>query len=465
MAGAAAPQDKTAGKAGAAVRAGGAKVGKAGAAAATAALAHAAAATPRAPAAEPGASAEIVLAHELGSERGAALQSLVERFNAALAGTRVVVSDQAWRPEALPHMLILGHDGESRFLGGPPLHRPLFEVMKESGQPLEAVRPAAQMSPTPLDRSGRLLALPVGLSTPVLFYNKDLFRKTGLDPESPPRSWYDMVRALAKLYDAGVVCPYTSAWPAWVHVENTSAWHNEPFATSEGRDSPAFNGLVQVKHLAMMASWQKSRYLRIFGRRDEAQRHFESGDCAILTTRSSEYPLFLRNAKFEVGVSPLPYHDDVRGAPQNTLAEGPALWITKGRSKGDYKVMARFVRFLLAAESQTEWQRTLGYLPLNRAGMLASATGDAHGTELKHNRVALSELGHKPATRESAASRMASRSDVRRILDDELEVLWTTERPAKEVLDRAALQAGQSATAASGECAGPARGRRPGGGC
>ena len=54
-------------------------------------------------------------------------------------------------------------------------------------------------------------------------------------------------------------------------------------------------------------------------------------------------------AKFDVGMASLPYHDDIPGAPQNTLADGPALWVAAGKKPEEYKVIAKFVSFLLEA--------------------------------------------------------------------------------------------------------------------
>jgi hypothetical protein len=53
-------------------------------------------------------------------------------------------------------------------------------------------------------------------------------------------------------------------------------------------------------------------------------------------------------------VAPLPYHDDVYGGRQNTLADGFALWAGAGRSAAEYKQAARFVSFMLAPDMQVE---------------------------------------------------------------------------------------------------------------
>ena len=396
-----------------------------------------------APPKAPAVPVEVELAHELGNEQGAQLQKLVDRFNADNAGAKLVLSQRDWRKEAaLPTLLLLKDESEARFLAGAPRFRPLWQVMKEAKQPLDTLKPPAQMSLTTLDGAGHLLGLPVGLATPVMFYNKDAFRQAGLDAENPPKTWFDLQGALGKLYAAGYACPYASASTRWVHVENTDAWHNEAFANAKG-NALTVNGLVNVKHLAMMSSWVKSRYMHVIGRSNEADAHFASGECPVITTASSAWPGFVRNAKFAVGVSSLPYHDDIREAPRNTLAKGPDLWLGAGHKPAEYAVAARFVRFLLEPASQVEVQRNLGFLPLNKSGVLA-VSSELLKDDLAQNRVAVAQLKNKPVTEASHATRLAENQNVEDILDEELEALWADKKPAKEILDTAVSRANRS---------------------
>jgi sn-glycerol 3-phosphate transport system substrate-binding protein len=414
-------------------------------------------AAPAAAQAKPGAAAkkpaeasqpagEVELMHQLGADKGEELQKLVARFNAANPGYKVTVSERDWRKGELPHMLILQDADETDLLAGKSRIRPLHQVMREAGEKLVTFSKApAQMNLRALDAAGKLQALPVAMSTPLMFYNKDAFKKAGLNPDEPPKTWWNLQQALGQLYDQGVRCPYTSAFPSWIHVENMSAWHNEPFTNAvPGRAGPlAVNGMVQVKHLAMMSSWYKSQYMHIFGRNSEAEARFLAGECAVLTTASGAYPTLARNAKFGLGVSSLPYHDDIRGAPQNTLADGPSLWITAGHKPTEYKAVAKFVSFLLTPEMQVEWQQHMGYLPLNRAGVLA-ASSQLLKDELINNRIAIQQLTYKPVTSTSGATRLAERTTVQSILDEELEALWANKKPAKEVLDTAVARSRSS---------------------
>ena len=404
--------------------------------------AHAVAA-PKKPAAKPAAAAaapvavkDIELVHTLGADKGAQLQKLVDRYNAAHPHAKVVLHDRAWNDGSLPHLMILGERDLASFLAGPQRYRPLHQVMKDSGERFETLRAPAMMTPTPIDSANRLVALPVGLSTPVMFYNKQAFREAGLDPETAPKTWQGLQADLGKLVAAGQACPYTTAQPAWILVENMSAWHNEPVVTEGKKASLAINGMLEVKHVAMLSSWAKARYLQLFGRDDEAVEHFAKGECAVLTAASAAWPTLKRQAGFEVGVAALPYHEEYYGAPQNTLADGPALWVGAGKKAADYKAVAQFIDHWLSAESQVEWQRNAGYLPLNRAGLLASESR-LLAADLLNIHVGVKQLTNKPVTSVSKPSRYPQRAAVRRIIEEELESVWEDRKPSKLALDTA----------------------------
>ena len=156
----------------------------------------------------------------------------------------------------------------------------------------------------------------------------------------------------------------------------------------------------------------------------------------MLTAASGAWPTLKRQAGFEVGVAALPYHEEYYGAPQNTLADGPALWVGAGKKAADYKAVAKFIDYWLSAESQVEWQRNAGYLPLNRAGLLASESR-LLAADLLNIHVGVKQLTNKPVTSVSKPSRYPQRAAVRRIIEEELESVWEDRKPSKLALDTA----------------------------
>jgi sn-glycerol 3-phosphate transport system substrate-binding protein len=108
-----------------------------------------------------------------------------------------------------------------------------------------------------------------------------------------------------------------------------------------------------------------------------------------------------------------------------------------GKKKNEYQLAARFVAFLMQPQVQRDWVRATGFLPMTSAALdeLAAA-------------------GVAPAVIESARKRLGvpkkldarmrsgfARSRVRAMLNEEIEPVWTTDRPAKEALDKAMTRA------------------------
>jgi sn-glycerol 3-phosphate transport system substrate-binding protein len=202
----------------------------------------------------------------------------------------------------------------------------------------------------------------------------------------------------------------------------------------------AVNGLIQVKHLAFMNSWVRGQYLHLFGQGSEAETQFASGNCVTMTAPSSSLPTLRRQAQFDVVVTSFPYHEGAYGAPQNTLADGPSLWVAAGRSATEYNAISRFIHFWLTPESQVEWQVNAGYLPLNPAGLLVVTESKLLQDQLAANRIAVHQLMNKPVTQASAASALAHAPGVRRVLGEEMDAVWSDTKPAKQALDDAVMR-------------------------
>lgn len=380
-----------------------------------------------APAADP---VQIELSQQLDEERAERLESLVERFNSQqknvhLKTVRRIDGDA---PKQINLVSFVDH---ARFITDKVKFKPLHDVMREAKQPLDTSKLSPDLSHGLTDAKGRLYALPVAYSTPVLYYNKAAFRKAGLSPEKPPKSWVEAQEVAGKLADSGSRCPFTTSWPAWVLIDNMSAWNGAPVNDAKG--NLAFNGLVQIKHVAMMATWHKSKYFSYFGRRDEADRRFANGECAMLTSTSSLNSALAENKSLEYGVSALPYHDDVQGSPRNTLADGASLWFANGMSPAETKAVAEFIHYIMGPEMQIDLTLSGSFLPITSVAR-AAASSKLLNENLAGLKVAYVEL---QGTVSSPTVRVAQDEKLRTIVEEELETVWANKKPAKEALDDA----------------------------
>lgn len=373
---------------------------------------------------------EIDLSHRLDEERGERLEKVVERFNSRQKDYQLKVVRRV-DGDAPKHLNLVTREEQAQFMAAKEEFKPLYQVMQQAKEPFDGRKLSPELRVGLGDRKGNLFALPVALSTPILYINKAAFRKAGLDPEKPPKTWAEAQKAADKLFDSGSTCPYTTSWPAWVHIDNLSAWNGAEVATAKGKLD--FNGLVQVKHTAMLTTWSKAKFFTYFGRRDEADRRFAAGECGMLTSASSLFSTLSEGRKVETGVSALPYHDDVQGTPQQTLADGASLWVGAGKKAAEYKGVARFVSFLLEPDLQVEFTAVGGFLPLTPVAR-AAADSQLLRADVAGLDVAYLQLQGKGALRELRVSQI---EPVRVIVEEELEAAWAGTKPAKEALDNA----------------------------
>ena len=235
--------------------------------------------------------------------------------------------------------------------------------------------------------------MPFNSSTPILYYNKELFEQAGLDPEAPPATWAEVEEFSQAILDSGAApCGFTTRWPSWVQLENFTALHNLPLGTRangfEGFDTElVFNQHELVaRHWDNLAEWQQSGIFSWAGGGPgpDAVPKFYSEECAILMESSAGRANILVNAEFEVGYGMLPYYDDHEGAPQNSIIGGATLWVLAGHSDEEYAAIAAFFEYLSQPEVQAEWHQDTGYLPITQASYDLTAEQESYLASWRH---------------------------------------------------------------------------------
>jgi sn-glycerol 3-phosphate transport system substrate-binding protein len=347
----------------------------------------------------------------------------------------------AYRSGNAPALLQVFEVGTATMMSAKGAIKPVYQVMADAGEKFDSKTYVPAVAGYYTNPKGQMLSFPFNSSTTVFYYNKDAFEKAGIDPNRAPATWAEVVADAAKIKASGALpCAYTTGWQSWVQLESFSAWHNVPFATEQNgfagnHPKLVFNGPLQVRHIADMQDWAKKGYFSYAGRKNEPEAKFFSGECAMLTSSSAAYGNIVKNAKFKFAVSPLPYYADVAGAPQNTIIGGASLWVMGGKSKDEYKAVAKFLTFLSQPGLQAEWHQATGYLPITMAAYeLTKSSGfyDKNpGTDVSVKQMIVK------TTDKSRGVRLGNFVQIRDIIDEELENVWNGKKTAKEALDAA----------------------------
>ena len=318
---------------------------------------------------------------------------------------------------------------------------PVYELMRDQGEQFDPTAYLPAVTGYYTDVGGNMLSFPFNASTPILYYNKQLFEKAGLDIEAPPKTWPELELAAGKLRAAGVPCGFTTHWPSWVNIENFSALHNLPIATKAngfaGLDARlTINNPTVVRHIGKLAEWQKTKLFDYSGRATSAEPRFQRGECGIFLGSSAARADIIAKAKFSVGYGRLPYWPDVSGAPQNTIIGGATLWVLMGRPKAEYKGVARFFAFLSRPEVQAWWHQKTGYLPITRAAFELSRAEGFYDRN-PGTAISIEQITYKPPTENSKGLRLGSFVLIRAAIEDELEAAFSGKVTAQQALDTA----------------------------
>ena len=402
---------------------------------------------------------EIQFWHAFTGRLGELVDAQVSDFNSSQSDYKVVASHKgnysetlnagiaAFRANEQPHILMVFEVGTATMMAAKGAVKPVYEVMAESGAQFDPDAYIGAVNGYYTTTDGQMLSLPFNSSTPVLWVNVDRLKGAGIDPNVDLSTWQKVDAVLDDLVSAGEGCPLVTAWQSWIHLENYSAYHNVPFATKDngfaGLDTElVFNNPAQVANIAQMQEWVRDGKFIYTGRRNEGGANFRAGECVFFTESSAGYAGISSEAEFEFEVRPLPYREGVGTPPQNTIIGGASLWVMEGHDDSEYKGVGEFLSYLSTTPVQEQWHKDTGYLPITTAaGEATRASGfydENPGTD-----IAVIQMTKNQPTANSKGLRLGSFDQIRGIIDEELEAVWSGDKSAQEALDSAVERGNQ----------------------
>lgn len=208
--------------------------------------------------------------------------------------------------------------------------------------------------------------IPFQRSTIVMYYNKDAFRAAGLDPETPPATWEELVAAGKKLTKDdgsqwGLMIPSTG-YPYWMF--GALAMQNGETLMNGAGDTTHFDkpGVVDAlsfwkdlgsKHKIMpegMIEWGTLR------------QNFLEGRTAMMWHSTGNLTTVKKNAKFDFGVAMLP-----AGKRRGTPTGGGNFYIFKDTKPEERTAALKLIKYMTSAETSAEWSVATGYMGISPA--------------------------------------------------------------------------------------------------
>ncbi len=220
--------------------------------------------------------------------------------------------------------------------------------------------------------NGKPYALPFNISCLMLFYNEDLFKKAGLDPNKAPKTWKEMEEVAKKLTvraPNGRATQYGLFWG--VSGEDTAFYQFEPLIWQNG--GKVFNSSMTkclvdqppaVETLKRWKSWFDEGISPANMNYQEGIQAFMMGKIAMGPMTSGGIRYALDNLPWDLGVAMLPSHK----ATATTLGGG-SLAILSNVSLGKQKAAWEFIKWMTNTKNTLYWYENTGYLPVRKSAL------------------------------------------------------------------------------------------------
>ncbi|MGI9411260.1 MAG: extracellular solute-binding protein, partial [Hyphomicrobiaceae bacterium] len=173
------------------------------------------------------------------------------------------------------------------------------------------------------------------------------------------------------------------------------------------------------------------------GRRGSSRGMFVNGETIFWINSSAYYGGFKKEIKdWEFAQAMMPVDTDAAESAQNSIIGGATLWVLNGHKKDEYKGVAEFFKFLSAPEQQSYWHQNTGYVPITTAAYELSKKQGFYKTDPGTD-TAIKQLSLNTPTSKSKGLRFGNFVQIRDIINEEMEAIWSGKKTAQAAMDDA----------------------------
>ena len=240
---------------------------------------------------------------------------------------------------------------------------------------------------------GQTWGVPFQRSTIVAYYNKDMFRAAGLDPEKAPTTWDEMVEMGKKLTTEdhhGLMIPSTG-YPYWMFqalaIQNGKELMSNDGLTTNFDDPKVVDTLEFWKSLSTEHGIMPEGTVE-WGTLRQA---FLEGETAMMWHSTGNLTAVKNNATFDFGVAMLPGRERL-GSPTG----GGNFYLFKDSTDEEKQAALELIKFMTAPEQAAEWSIATGYMGVSPAAYETEAL-KAYTAEFPPALVARDQLEHAVA--------------------------------------------------------------------
>lgn len=283
---------------------------------------------------------------------------------------------------------------------------------------------------------GQIYSIPFQRSTEILYYNKDLFAEAGLDPESPPETWDELLEYAQKLtnddcYGVGIALNSGSAQWTFTGYSLQNSADGKMLMSEDGKEV-YFDTPENVEALQFWLDLQNKYGVMAEGivQWTDLPTQFLAGEVAMIYHTTGNMANINSNADFEFGTCFLPGNKQL-GAPTG----GGNFYISNGLSEERVQAAWKFIKFATDTERAAQWALDTGYVPTRQSCFETDMIKNYY-EEVPQAKVAYEQMEYaKPELTTYNAS------EIWRILNDNIQAAVVGDATAEEAMKNAQEQA------------------------
>lgn len=293
----------------------------------------------------------------------------------------------------------------------------------------------------------QLYSLPFNTSNAVLYYNKDMFRAAGLDPDKPPTTFSEF-REYAKAMTGNGKYGFGNYVYGWYFEQLMAVSDAEYVNNGNGRLAPATQATFNNEAGVRIMQWyldmlNDGSYLNTGRDGDALRAAFVTGQVGMRIGSTGGIASTLDDIgdRFELGVAFLPTPDGVQRG--GVVIGGGSIWMTKGTSDEKTEGAWKFLRHLTSPEATAYWHVNTGYFPIDRRAYDLAEVKELH-EELPHFRVAIDQLETSRSTPATRGAVIGVFPEARAAVEEAMELVLLRRMSPKATLDEAAAEVTQA---------------------
>ncbi len=397
---------------------------------------------------------KIIFWYSLGGKIAETTRKLVDEFNATHPNIQVQAVYQGGYDDAInklktaiqtkstPHVMQV-YDIGTKFMIDSKSIVPMQKWIDRDKVDISTFEPNILAYYTVNDQ---LYSMPFNISTPLLYYNKNMFKEAGLDPEKPPHTFDEVVEYARKLTvrDASgrVTRPGMALAVYGWFFEQFLATANLLYANNgNGRDGNATAVAFATPEAAAIVEWWHSMVnegiCANLGRKTaDTQKAFISGQTAMTIDSTAVLSTILAGVegRFEVGTGFLPRP---AGAKGGVIPGGGCLWLMAGHDPDEEAAAWEFIKFMSAPKQQAFWHMNTGYFPVTRLAYDLPEL-KAHQEKYPQFATAIRQLRSTPINRATQGALLGVFTQARQTVEDAIEQVLAGRAKPLDALKRAA---------------------------